>query len=96
LGIIKNINKMIEIKKGMLAKDKISGFTGIVTGYANYITGCDQWLLSPKCEDEKIHTKPESIWFDDGRVEPIEELVSEKDVESDTGKGADMQAPNKG
>jgi len=86
---------MSKIKLGINAKDKITGFEGSVTGHAKYITGCDQFLLQPKCEDGKSGTKPEGQWFDDGRLEAVSKGITSKDVESSTGTGADMQAPSK-
>jgi hypothetical protein len=79
---------------GFLAKDKITGFTGIVTGYCDYMTGCAQWLITPKAKEDGTIIDPR--WYDDGRIE----LVSAKPVitisqvtESALTKGADVQAP---
>jgi len=85
----------MELKLGQEAKDKITGFQGTLTGRATYITGCDQFLLSPKCQDGKNHAKPDGEWFDDGRLEFIKESITFDDVKSDTGNGADIQAPTK-
>lgn len=59
--------KMIdEIRMGSTAKDIITGFVGVVTGKVSYITGCDQCLLAPKCEDDgKIQ---DARWFDVDRL----------------------------
>ncbi len=32
----------------VIVKDKITGFSGKVTGHADYITGCDQFLVHRK------------------------------------------------
>ena len=49
-------------KLGDEAKDKVSGFKGIVTCVAQYITGCDRYMLtSKKCGDD-------GKWFDAGRL----------------------------
>lgn len=63
------MNKKLEL--GQEAKDIITGFQGLLTGKATYITGCDQYLVSPKCEDDKNHAKSDPVWFDDGRLEYV-------------------------
>ncbi|EPN30018.1 hypothetical protein A245_46208, partial [Pseudomonas syringae pv. actinidiae ICMP 19096] len=40
---------MIEL--GKKARDKISGFEGVITGRAQYLTGCDQYVLSPAAKN---------------------------------------------
>ena len=76
----------------MPAKDKITGFEGIITGVARYITGCDQYLVQPKAKggDHK-----DALWFDEGRLTVGEgRLIVEEDVES-RGDGACGSAPVK-
>ena len=51
---------------GRKAVDKITGFEGIVTGRAEYISGCDQVLIVPPV-DEKGGFR-EGQWFDLQRV----------------------------
>lgn len=54
------------IELGVVAKDQITGFEGVVTGYAKYVTGCEQWLLEqPVDEDGK---KRDNKWFDEERL----------------------------
>lgn len=55
------------IQLGDKAKDVISGFTGRVTGRAEYITGCTQFCLSPERLDEKGQLQSGN-WFDDSRL----------------------------
>lgn len=59
---------MAEPQFGDTARDTITGFTGIVTGRCNYITGCDQILLAPPAKDNEYKR---SEWFDLDRVEVI-------------------------
>lgn len=62
---------------GLEAKDKITGFKGIIIGRCNHITGCDTYGLKAKMDKEgKTH---DAKWFDEGTVEVI-------------GKGVDAQA----
>lgn len=52
------------IDLGVLAKDEISGFEGVVTGRAEYLYGCVQVHLTPRgCNNEgqPIDAK----WFDE-------------------------------
>lgn len=39
---------------GKTLRDRITGFSGICTGHARYLTGCDQYLLNPKAQDGKL------------------------------------------
>lgn len=51
---------------GHTAKDAITGFTGIVTGWCRYMTGCDQYCLTPPIKADG--TKADSLWFDENRI----------------------------
>ncbi len=59
------------IKLGDKVKDNITGFTGIVTGKIEYLTGCIQYEIQP----EGLHEcRPiESKWFDEYRLVVEEE-----------------------
>lgn len=50
---------------GEKVKDQISGFTGIVTGKAEYITGCVQYLIQPQSEENDYK---EAQWIDEHRL----------------------------
>ncbi len=81
------------IKLGQKVRDKITGFTGIATGHAKYLTGCDQYLTQPDCgEDNKKY--PGSNWFDEGRLEVIEDVLTSEDVKGEE-NGCDYTAPKK-
>lgn len=54
---------MIEL--GATAKDIVTGFEGIVTGRAQYLTGCDQYVITPKVEKGSFQ---EGRWFDENRL----------------------------
>lgn len=51
---------------GTTARDRITGFTGVVMGVCDYLSGCSQALLVPPMQDGKL---PESQWFDVQRLE---------------------------
>jgi hypothetical protein len=58
--------QMIQIQLGAKAKNVVSGFEGVLTGRAEYLTGCVQWLVSPGVDkDGKV---VESHWLDEGRL----------------------------
>ena len=77
---------------GDKVRDKISGFTGTITGYAAYITGCQQVLIQPVVESES--KKAESCWMDEGRLELVTPTAS-LDVKDDNHLGACEAAPAK-
>jgi hypothetical protein len=61
-----NEGEQMNIRLGVEAKDIVTGFTGIVTARATYLTGCDQYVLSPGVDDDgKV---PEAHWFDENRL----------------------------
>ena len=60
---------------GVLAKDKITDFTGRVVGKAIGVSGDISYGLSPKFD--KNSKENESVWFDEGRIEVIDEKKEE-------------------
>lgn len=55
---------------GTTVRDRITGFTGIVTGRVEYITGCNQALVQPKMKEDGA-AMPESAWVDEQRLEAV-------------------------
>jgi hypothetical protein len=80
------------IALGSVACDVITGFVGRVTGRVQYITGCNQYLVQPGCEDGK--TFVEARWFDEHRLE-VSRTAPNLALPGDSGDGADAQAPVK-
>lgn len=79
---------------GCLAKDKVTGFTGIITGYCDYLTGCAQWLITPVMKADGTLAEPR--WYDDGRVEVLDAvpvISYEAIAEGALTTGADIPAP---
>ncbi len=74
---------------GATYEDKISGFKGIATGHCRYLTGCNQTLLSPKC-DEKGALQ-DGRWFDDQRLVKVGTDILTLDNGSTP--GCDIPAP---
>lgn len=76
---------------GKKAKDKITGFTGIITSKINYITGCDQYGLTPAVSKEgKIG---DSQWFDENRIKIIGKGVSIASVRGKINGGPNRDCP---
>ncbi len=77
------------ITLGMKVKDKITGFTGIVTGYVTYITGCNQALVVPAVG--KDGAAKDASWFDEQRLEQVGKTVISLD--NSKARGFDKAAP---
>lgn len=60
----------VDIKLGSVVKDVISGFEGVVTGRAHFLTGCDQVLLTPQSLD-KDGKRQLGEWLDIQRCELV-------------------------
>jgi hypothetical protein len=79
------------IKFGRKYKDKVTGFAGVATGHAHYISGCAQVLLAPPVGSDGAMR--ESQWFDEQRLETI----GGDEITLDNGKtpGCDRAAPKR-
>ena len=66
---------------GKLCRDKITGFTGVCTGQTKWLYGCDQFILSPRVTEDNPNELKDGKWFDEGRIEIIEEFVKPEDVQ---------------
>jgi hypothetical protein len=58
------------MKLGLTARDKYTGFVGLVTGKVEYLTGCTQFLLQPNALD-KDGRPVEGMWLDEDRIEQV-------------------------
>lgn len=66
---------------GDRVKEKITGFEGVITGCAFYLTGCNQYLITAKIKDD--FSEPIALWYDEGRIELISSSEwNEKDVKA--------------
>lgn len=75
---------------GKEATDKITGFKGIITAKISYITGCDQYGITPPAKDGKTFS---TEYFDTGRVEIIGEGVEIEQVKSEKNGGFNRDCP---
>lgn len=83
------------IKLGSKVTDKVSGFSGIVTGVARYLTGCNQYAVVPKAKSD-ADSAPDAAWYDEGRLEVITDNsgITAAEVAADDNGGAVSAAPN--
>ena len=79
------------IRLGSTVTDSISGFTGVVVGRVEYLTGCNQCLVQPKVgSDGKM---ADSHWFDEQRLKwDGGELVA---LDNGKSPGFDKSAPTR-
>lgn len=60
----------MKLELGMTAKDKITGFQGILVAKTEWLTGCIRWGVEPTSLKD---SKPISVeWFDSDRIEVID------------------------
>jgi len=76
---------------GKIGVDRITGFKGTITGYVEYLSGCNQYLLVPKCKKGEENKKPVGEWIDNDRIDigkrkPIELIKTGS-------RGADIAPP---
>lgn len=77
---------------GKRAKDKITGFAGILTARCEFLTGCNRYCIQPT---ELKDGKPiDSIYFDESQIEIVGDGISGKDVQGEE-KGACSPNPTK-
>lgn len=81
-----------KIELGMTVKCMITGFTGVVSGHAKYLTGCDQFCIQPKCK-KNDSAFPDNAWLDENRLK----IVSKTKVKIQNTKdvGCDIKPPLK-
>jgi hypothetical protein len=67
---------------GDIAKDNVTGFTGLIDAEIKYLTGCTQFRIQPReLKEGKIQ---ESVWFDENRITVTKKAVIDR-VGTDTG-----------
>lgn len=58
---------------GTKVKDKISGFSGIVTGRCQYLSGCNQAMVTPQVLADGKPIEP--IWIDEQRLDRVDDSM---------------------
>lgn len=80
-----------QIQNGDHVFDIITKLEGVVTGIAEYITGCRQCLVTPEVADKNSEPR----WFDEDRLRHTgnrQRLVLRQSMRA-TPKGSDIPAP---
>ena len=76
---------------GQRARDKVTGWEGVLTGRATYLYGCTQYVITAT-ELDKDGKLRDGEWFDEGRIE----LLSEKQgIDPASVRGAKNGGPNR-
>lgn len=76
---------MIEMETKVV--DRITGFTGIVTGRCEYLNGCIQYLVKPK-QKKGDKEMPKGEWIDEQHL-----LVNGKRIDGSATAGGDLEPP---
>lgn len=86
------MNQIFKHELGLIAKEKITGFTGILTSRCEYLTGCNRYCIQPAMLKDG---KPiDSIYFDEDQIEIIDVGISSKSVRGEQ-NGACSPDPSK-
>lgn len=80
------------INLGSKVKDKITGFSGVVTGFVTYLSGFNQALVVPRVGKDGAFK--DGQWFDEQRLVINKKIAP---IKLDNGKtpGADIAAPKR-
>lgn len=81
----------MHVNIGKTATDRIIGFTGVIIGRVEYITGCNQLLVQPKAQ-EGTFKMPDSCWIDEQRCD-INTTVETVSLQNGSTPGSDKAAP---
>ena len=83
-----NENFNIDPLMGKKAKDKVTGFTGVITGKLESLYGCTQYVITG-IVDKEGKAKDNQAVIDEGRVKIVGQGVRPKAVKAPSGrKGA--------
>ena len=55
---------------GVRVKDSVSSFEGVVLGRCHWLTGCNQYVVTPT-ELDKDGKRRDGEWFDENRLEVV-------------------------
>jgi hypothetical protein len=77
---------------GLTVKDRITGFQGAVTGYVQYLTGCNQVLVVPPLGADGALR--DAQWFDVQRVDVVQH-IPRHELDNGANPGCDKAAPKR-
>lgn len=80
---------------GARAKDRITGFMGVLMARTTWMWGCDRYAIQPEALDKDGKTI-EAEWFDDARIVLIDEPVISTGLPSDMKPGGPQKDPSRG
>jgi len=72
---------------GKIGRDKITGFQGVIIGQATYLFGCNTYAIAPQKWNSETSKRPETEWFDEGRIEIVGDGINPVDVQVETPGG---------
>ena len=75
---------------GKTVKDRITGFKGVVVGYVEYISGCNQVLIVPRVKEDGSTIN--SGWYDEQRID-IDVSASQIVLDNSRTPGSDKAPP---
>jgi hypothetical protein len=78
------------IRLGQEAKDKITGFKGILTAKVDYLFGCTQYGIAPESKDGKVQ---DTAYFDEGRIEITGPGITAEEVQAEKPGGINRDCP---
>lgn len=88
---------MARISLGDRARDVVTGYTGVVVGRSEWLTGCSTYGLQTLKADG---TDACTLWFDEARVEVVErgvaKLVAASSAVAVADHGGPQPAPQRG
>lgn len=82
------------IDLGQKAEDKITGFYGVITARAQYLTGCDQYCLQPPIRKDQNEIL-KSEWFDEGRIHILAKGFTAADMAGPAPGGPQRDTPRR-
>lgn len=83
---------MFLIELGKIAKDKITGFEGVITARCEFLTGCNRYCIQPTTL--KDGRPIESIYFDEAQIEVLSDGINASEVQGEV-KGCCSPMPYK-
>ncbi|MEE8114279.1 MAG: hypothetical protein V3T23_07980 [Nitrososphaerales archaeon] len=71
------MNTLPKFILGQRVRDIVTGFEGIATVRVEYINGCNQYLVKPRCEWKKDEPmkQPEGSYIDDQSLELVDQGI---------------------
>jgi len=77
---------------GKIGQDKVTKFVGTIVAKVSYLTGCDQYGLSPTVSETTGELRPHQ-YFDVGRVDIISDGVTTNEVQTKVKGGPNRDMP---